>query len=67
MHENVKINAKRRVIYTYRLRERETLQEIWRKTAKNLWSLAESEKEKKVLKSFEKDCLNKSNLIFFKT
>ena len=31
------------------------MQEIWRKTTrKSLWSLAESEREKKVLKSFEK-------------
>ena len=55
MHEKEKNNAKGRVIQTYRLKERETLQEIWRKTTrKSLWSLAESEREKKVLKSFEK-------------
>ena len=51
MHENEKNNAKGRVIQTYRLREKETLQEIWRKmTKKSLQSLAESEREKKVLK-----------------
>ena len=51
MHEKEKNNAKGRVIQTYRLRERETLQEIWRKmTRKSLWSLVESEREKKVLK-----------------
>ena len=51
MHENMKNNAKEMVIWTYRLMERETLQEIRRKTKKNLlWSLAESEREK----SFEK-------------
>ena len=48
MHEKLKINEKERVIWTYRLMERETLQEIRRKTTKNLlWSLAESEREKK--------------------
>ena len=53
MHENEKNNAKEKVKQTYRLRERENLQEIWRKmTKKSLWSFAESEKEKK---SFEKD------------
>ena len=53
MHENEKNNAKGRVKQTYRLRERETLQEIWRKaTKKSLWSLAESEREKKGLESF---------------
>ena len=56
MHEKEKNNSKGRVIWTYRLRERETLQEIQRKMTKNsLWSLAELEREKKVLKSFEKD------------
>ena len=49
MHENEKNNAKGRVIRTYRLRERETLQEIWRKMTKNsLWSLAESKREKEI-------------------
>ena len=48
MHENMKNNAKERVIWTYRLMEREKLQEIRRKTTKNLlWSLAELEREKK--------------------
>ena len=64
MYENMKNNAKGRVIWTYRLMERETLQEIWRKTTKkSLWSLVESEREKK----FWKSGLSKSNLIFFKT
>ena len=55
MHENMKNNAKEGVIWTYRLMERETLQEIRRKTTKNLlWSLAESERERKVEKPFEK-------------
>ena len=69
MHENMKNNAKERVIWTYRLMERETLQEIRRKTTKNLlWSLAKSEREReKVLKSFWKSGLNKSNLNFLKT
>ena len=34
MHENMKINAKRRVKWTYRLRERKTLQKFRRKMAK---------------------------------
>ena len=47
MHENLKINEKERVIWTYRLIERETLQEIRRKTTKSLlWSLVESKKER---------------------
>ena len=47
MHEKLKINEKERVIWTYRLMERETLQEIRRKTIKNLlWSLTESERER---------------------
>ena len=54
MHENIQNNAKERVIWTYQLMERETLQEIWRKTTKkSLWSLAESERERE-RKSFEK-------------
>ena len=55
MHEKLKINEKERVIWTYRLMERETLQEIRRKTTKKLlWSLVESEREKKFWKAFEK-------------
>ena len=56
MHENEKNNAKGRVKQTYRLRERETLQEFWRKTTKkNLYGALPSQRErKKVLKSFEK-------------
>ena len=55
MHENEKNNAKGRVKQTYRLRERETLQEIWRKMTRNsLWSLAESEREKNVEKLLKK-------------
>ena len=53
MHEIEKNNAKGRVKQTYRLRERETLQEFWRKTTKKyLWSLAELEREKKNLEKF---------------
>ena len=45
MHEKLKLNEKERVIWTHRLMERETLQEIRRKTIKNLlWSLTESER-----------------------
>ena len=60
MHVKLKINEKERVIWTYQLMERKTLQEIWRKTTKKLmWSLAELEREKS-LKTFEKGELNKS-------
>ena len=49
MHVKLKINEKDRVIWTYWLMERETLQEIRRKTTKKfLWSLAESKRERKV-------------------
>ena len=34
MHEKLKINEKERVIWTYRLMERETLQKIWSKMTK---------------------------------
>ena len=63
----MKNNAKGRVIWTYRLMERETLQEIWRKTKKKIVvePCRVGEREK-VLKSFEKVGLNKSNLIFLK-
>ena len=70
MHEKLKINEKERVIWTYRLMERETLQEIRRKTTKNLlWSLVESERERereRSLKTFEKSELNKSRFDFKK-
>ena len=54
MHVKLKINEKERVIWTYRLIEGKILQEIRRKTTKNLlWSLAESEREReKVLKKW---------------
>ena len=67
MHENVKINAKGRVIQTYRLKERETLQEIWRKTTKKFavepCRVGEREREES-LKTFEKGELNKSRSNF---
>ena len=67
MHENVKINAKGRVIQTYRLKERETLQEIWRKTTKKFavepCRVGEREREES-LKTFEKGELNKSRSDF---
>ena len=72
MHVKLKINEKERVIWTYRLMERKTLQEIRRKMTKNLlWSLAESERERerereKSLKTFEKGELNKSRFDFKK-
>ena len=74
MHVKLKINEKERVIWTYRLMERKTLQEIMRKMTKILlWSLAESERERererereKSLKTFEKGELNKSRSDFKK-
>ena len=51
----MKNNAKERVIWTYRLMEREILQEIRRRTTKILlWSLAESEREKRFEKVLKK-------------
>ena len=68
MHVKLKINEKERVIWTYRLMERKTLQEIRRKMTKNLlWSLVELEREReKSLKTFEKGELNKSRFDFKK-
>ena len=55
MHEIMKIKTKGRVERSYRPCERKNLAKIWLKTTKNLqWSLAKSERERKVLKSFEK-------------
>ena len=51
MHGNQKMNEKERVIWTYRLRERDSLQEKWRKTTKNLSGALPSRKERK---KFEK-------------
>ena len=47
LHENMKINAKGKAKKTYRLRERETLQEKWRKTTKNLSGALPSRRERK--------------------
>ena len=66
MHENVKINAKRRVIYTYRLRERKTLQEIWRKTTKNLCGALSSRRERKKFWKVLKKFVWTSQIWFFK-
>ena len=53
MHEIMKNNTKGRVIWTYWLMERETLQEIRRKmTKKLLWSLAELEREREKFENF---------------
>ena len=67
MHENMKINAKGRVKWTYWLGERKTLQKYRRKTTKN-WekTFTESERERKVWKNFWKVSLNKSNSVFKK-
>ena len=51
MHVKQKINENERVIWTYRLRERESLQEKWRKTTKNLSGALPSRRERE---SFEK-------------
>ena len=51
MDGNQKINEKERVIWTYWLRERDSLQEKWRKTTKNLSGALPSRKERK---KFEK-------------
>ena len=68
MHENMKNNAKERVIWTYQLMERETLQEIRRKTTKNLlWSLAESKRERKSFEKFLKKWFEQVKSEFLKT
>ena len=46
MHENEKNNAKGRVKQTYRLRERETLQEIWEEKDKNCCGALPSQRER---------------------
>ena len=54
MHENMKINEKERVQWSYRLRKRKTLQKDWPKTTKNLSGALPSRRERgkfeKVLK-----------------
>ena len=68
MHDNMKNNAKERVIWTCQLMERETLQEIRRKTTKNLlWSLAESERERKSFEKFLKKWFEQVKFEFLKT
>ena len=53
MHENMKINAKGRVKWTYRLRERKNLAKIWEENDKNLMNeLVRVEERKKILKKF---------------
>ena len=47
MHVKQKINEKERVKWTYRLRERESLQEKWRKTTKKLSGALPSRRERK--------------------
>ena len=46
MHVKQKINEKERVQWTYRLRERDSLQEKWRKTTKNLSGVLPSRRER---------------------
>ena len=53
MHENMKINEKGRVKWTYRLRERKNLAKIWEENDKNLMNeLVRVEERKKRLKKF---------------
>ena len=47
MHVKQKINEKERVIWTYRLRERDSLWEKWRKMTKNLSGALPSQRERK--------------------
>ena len=64
----MKNNAKERVTWTYRLMERETLQEIRRKmTKKLLWSLAELERERKSFEKFLKKWFEQVKSEFLKT
>ena len=51
MHVKQKINEKEGVHWTYRLRERDSLQEKWRKMTKNLSGALPSRRERK---KFEK-------------
>ena len=54
MHEIMKIKSKGRAKGSYRLEEREILQKLQRKTTKiAMWSLANSEREKKKFEKFE--------------
>ena len=67
MHEIMKIKTKGRVYRSYRPCERKTLQKFEWKTTKNLpWSLAKSERERKVWKSFEKVFESVKNIVFKK-
>ena len=69
MHVKLKINEKDRVIWTYQLMERETLQEIRRKMTKIFYGALSSRRERereKSLKTFEKGELNKSRSYFKK-
>ena len=50
MHVKQKINEKERVIWAYWLRERDSLQEKWKKTTKNLSGALPSQRERE---SFE--------------
>ena len=52
MHENMKINAKGRVKWTHRLRERKTLQKFCEENDKNLMNALVRVRERK--KRFEK-------------
>ena len=52
MHENEKNNAKGRVKQTYRLRERETLQEIWEEKDKNCCGALPSQRERGKFENF---------------
>ena len=68
MHENMKINAKGRVKWTYRLRERKNLAKIWEENDKNLMNeLVRVEERKKSLKKFWKRWVEQVKIRFLKT
>ena len=63
MHKNEKNNAKGRVIQTYRLKERETLQEIWRQ--KIICGALPSQRERKKFEKFLKKWFEQVKSEFF--
>ena len=65
MHENMKNNAKERIIWTYRLMERETLQEIRRKMTKICCGALPSGTERKRFEKFLKRWFQQVKSEFF--
>ena len=64
MHENMKINEKERVQWSYRLRKRKTLQKDWPKTTKNLSGSLPSRRERGNFEKVLKKYLNQSKHCF---